>query len=94
MVGAKYVSGTRASGIVSSAADVQWMSVVHGMRGVGGVCVFGSGRRGWRVDESIGFVFYQSCGNRSRVGRVSVLRWCWWGVGMGLGWVVLCLCEL
>ena len=27
------------SGIVSSAADVLWMSVVRGMRGVGGVCV-------------------------------------------------------
>ena len=30
--------GTRGSGIVSSAADVLWMSVVRGMRGVGGVC--------------------------------------------------------
>ena len=30
--------GTRGSGIVSSAADVLWMSVVRVMRGVGGVC--------------------------------------------------------
>ena len=33
-----HMGGTRGSGIVSSAADVLWMSVVRGMRGVGGVC--------------------------------------------------------
>ena len=33
-----HVGGTRGSGIVSSAADVLWMSVVRGIRGVGGVC--------------------------------------------------------
>ena len=38
MVSARHVGGTRGSGIVSSAADVLWMSVVRGMRGVGGVC--------------------------------------------------------
>ena len=73
--------GTRSSGIVSCAADVLWMSMVRGMRGVGGVC--GSGRHGWRgwcVDERIGVVLYQFCGNRWNVGRVSVfgLRWCGW----------------
>ena len=49
--------------------------------------MFGSGRRGWRVDEMIGFRLHQSCGNRGSVGRVSVfwLRWCRWGVGRGLG---------
>ena len=36
--GHAYVGGTRGSGIVSSAADVLGMSVVRGMRGVGGVC--------------------------------------------------------
>ena len=36
MVGAGHVGGTRSSGIVFSAADVLWMSVVRGMRGVGG----------------------------------------------------------
>ena len=36
--GHEYVGGTRGSGIVSSAADVLEMSVVRGMRGVGGVC--------------------------------------------------------
>ena len=38
MVSTGYVGGTRGSGIVSSAVDVLWMSVVRGMRGVGGVC--------------------------------------------------------
>ena len=38
MVSACHVGGTRCSGIVSSAADVLWTSVVRGMRGVGGVC--------------------------------------------------------
>ena len=32
------VGGTRCSGIVPSAADVLGMSVVRGMRGIGGVC--------------------------------------------------------
>ena len=34
MVSAGHVGGIRGSGIVSSAADVLWMSVVRGMRGV------------------------------------------------------------
>ena len=38
MVSAGHVRGTRGSGIVSSAADVIWMSVVRVMRGVGEVC--------------------------------------------------------
>ena len=32
MVSAEHVDGTRGSGIVSSAVDVLWMSVVRGMR--------------------------------------------------------------
>ena len=40
MVSAGHVGGTRGSGTVSIAADVLWMSVVRGMRGVGGVCVW------------------------------------------------------
>ena len=32
------MGGTPGSGIVSSAADVLWMSVVRMMRGVSGVC--------------------------------------------------------
>ena len=36
--GHEYVGGTRGSGIVYSTADMLGMSVVHGMRGVGGVC--------------------------------------------------------
>ena len=36
---AGHMGGIRGSVIVSSAADVLGMSVVRGMRGVGGVCV-------------------------------------------------------
>ena len=39
MESAGHVGGTHGSGIVSSAADVLWMSVVRGMRAVDGVCV-------------------------------------------------------
>ena len=35
---AGHAGSTRDSGIVSSAADILWMSVVRGMRRVGGVC--------------------------------------------------------
>ena len=58
------------------------------------------------MDEIIGFVLYQSCGDRGTVGHVSVfwLRlcgWCRWGVGRGLGpgwgavgWCYVCVrCE-
>ena len=38
VVSAWHVGGTRGSGIGFSAADVLWMSVVHGVRGVGEVC--------------------------------------------------------
>ena len=38
VVGAGHVGGTRGLCIVSIAADVLWMSVVRGMRGVAGVC--------------------------------------------------------
>ena len=85
------------SGIVSSAADVIWMSVVCGMRGVGEVCAMcmclargGLGGEGSELIRGFGLGFYQSCENRGSIGRVSVfgLRWCgWcrWGVGRGLG---------
>ena len=38
VVSESYVGDTSGSGIVSSAADMLWMRVVRGMRGVGGVC--------------------------------------------------------
>ena len=57
MVSAGHVGGTRGSGIVSSAADVLWLGVVRGMRGIDGVCdmcmclarggMGGDGVRGW-----------------------------------------------
>ena len=39
VVSAGNVGGTCGSGIVSSAADMQWMSVVHGMREVWSICL-------------------------------------------------------
>ena len=92
MVSAGHVGGTRGSGIVSSAADVLWMSVVREMRGVGRVCetcIYLA--RGGVCGEGVsGFGLYQSCGKRGSVGHAYVfwLRWCgWgmWGVGRGLG---------
>ena len=50
MVSGGYVGGIHGSDIVSSAADVLWMSVVRGMREADGVCVwFGAAwlERGW-----------------------------------------------
>ena len=35
---ARHVGDTRSAGIVSRADDVLWVSVVGGIRGVGGVC--------------------------------------------------------
>ena len=39
VVSVGHVGSSCGSGIVSSTTDVLWMSVVHGMRGIGGVCV-------------------------------------------------------
>ena len=53
------VGGTRRSGIVSSTADVLWMSVVRGMRVVGGVCELCLARGGvggeWMRGLGLGF---------------------------------------
>ena len=38
VVSAEHVGSTCGSGIVSSAADVLWVSMMRGMRGVDGVC--------------------------------------------------------
>ena len=93
MVSAGHVGGTRSSGIVSSASDVLWMSVVHGIGGVGGVCEMciwlargGVGGEGVSRLEDWVWALPKSCWNRGSVGRVSVfcLRWCRWGVGREL----------
>ena len=61
MVSTGHVGGTRGSGIVSSAADVLWMSVVRGMRGVGEVremymCLARGGVGGeWMIGLGLGF---------------------------------------
>ena len=69
MVSAGHVGGTRGSGIVSSAADVLWMSAVRGMRGLclGFTYPLGTGE----VLEGRVSVFW--------------LRWCRWGVGREIG---------
>ena len=103
VVSAGHVGGARGSGIVSSVADVLWMSVVRGMRGVGGVCEMcmrsAWGSVGGEGDECIGFGLYQPCGDMGSIGRMSV------DGGICGEWVgawtrvwrcgeVLCLCEL
>ena len=98
MVSAGHVGGTRGSGIVSRAADVLWMSVVRGMRGVGGVCemcmclslggVCGEWMRGlglgFTTPVGTGGVLGLGCGG---VGGV----WGWgWGLYQGLEvWAVV-----
>ena len=89
VVSARHVGGTRGSGIVSSAADVLWISVVRGMRGVGGECEMCMARDGVGGEgvngERNGFGLYQSCGNRGSVGRVCGLVAVVWVVYVGSG---------
>ena len=82
--------GIRGSGIVSSAADVLWMSGVRGMRGVGGVCEMsmclargGVGGEGgaWMRELGLGFTNPVETGGSV---SVSLLCWCRWGEGRGL----------
>ena len=76
MVSAGHVGATRGSGIMASAADVLGISVVHGMRGVGGVCEMCMClAKGCVGGERFGL--YQSCGNRKSVGCVSVFAMVW-----------------
>ena len=81
VVSAGHMGGTRGSGVMSSAADVLWMSVVHGMRGVGGVCEMCMGlSRGGVGVEGGEWMRGLSLETRGSVGRVSVcgVRWCGW----------------
>ena len=103
MVSAGHVGVTRDSGIVSSASDVLWMSVVRGMRGVGGVCemrmCLARGGVGGEWSE-----WMRGLSFTNPVGTGGVLDVCLclgcsggeWvrGLDHGLeGGVVLCLCE-
>ena len=56
--------GTRGSGIVSSAADVLWMSVVRGMRGVCEMCMcLARGGVGGEEVRGLGLGFTNPVGN-------------------------------
>ena len=79
------MGGTRGSGIVSSTADVLWMSVVRGIRGVDAVCEVcmclarsGVGGEGYERMRGLGLGFNSPVGSR---GVLDVclcfgLRWC------------------
>ena len=88
MLRAGHVGGTRGSGFVSSVAGVLWMSVVRGMRGVGGVCEMclcfvrgGVGGEGaeWMKGLGLGFT------NPAATGGVLDVCVC---VGVAVVWVV------
>ena len=69
------MGGTRCSGIVSSAVDVLWMSVVRRMRVVGGVCVW-PGRRERRGGEwmrGLGLGFTNFVGTGGDITRMAGL---------------------
>ena len=102
-----HVDGTRGPGIVSSAADVLWMSVVRRIRGIGGVCemcmYFARGSVGGE-GERIGFGFNNHVGP-GEVLDVCLCFGCSGVRGVGGEWlgawtrvwrsgVVLCMCEL
>ena len=87
MLSAGHVGGTRGSGIVSSAADVLWMSVVPGMGGVGGVlemcmCLARGGVGGeWMRGLGLGFT------NPVGTGGVLDVCLCFGCGGVGGEWV-------
>ena len=97
------MGGTRGLGIMSSAADVLWINVLRGMRGVGGVCEMCMclARAVWvkrGVSGGEDWVWaLPILWEQGSVGRVCVLVVVVW-VGawtkVWRGGVVLCLCEL
>ena len=107
MVSVGHVGGTRGSGIVSSAPDVQWRRGVGEMcmcltrGGMSGEGVSGEGVSGEGV-SGLGLGFTNPVGTGGLLGLCVcawvALRWCMWGVGKGLGprsrGVVLRLCEM
>ena len=91
--GHESVCGTRGSGIVSRAADVLWMSVVRGVRGIGGVCeicmCLGRGREGveWIRGLALGFTNPVGTGGVLDVAVVWV-EWCYVCVSCESGYLV------
>ena len=104
MVNAGHVGGTRGSGIVSIAADVLWMSVVRGMRGVEMcemcMCLARGGMGGdggwWMRGLGLGFTKHVldtclclRCGGLGGVGGQGAWTRIWRG-----GWCFVCVrCE-
>ena len=80
VVSAGHVGDTRGSCIVSSVADVLWMSVVRVMRGVGGVCEMCLVGAAWVVRgewmRGLGLGFTNPVGTGGSVGRVSLDSLC------------------
>ena len=101
VMSAGHVGGTRGSGIVSSAADVLWMSVRRGMRGVGRVCEICmclglGGEEGgeWMGGLGLGFTNPEGTGGVSDVclGCGGVGREWVGGLHQGLeGWCYVCV---
>ena len=78
VVSAGHVGGTH--GTISSAADILWMSVVSGMRGIGRVCVWF--KAPW-VERGVKGLSLCLANPGGTGGVLNV--WCGWGVGKELG---------
>ena len=100
------MSGTRGSGVLSSTGDVLEMSVVRGLGEVCDMCMClargGVGGEGGEWMRGLGLGFTNPVGTGGVVDVcVFWMRWCRWGVGMGLGpgsevvgWCYVCVrCE-
>ena len=79
MVSAGHVGGTRGSGIVSSAADVLWNSVVRGMKGVCEMCMClargGAGGEGGEWMRGLGLDFSKPVGVRTCICVLVAVVW-------------------
>ena len=78
-----YMGGTRGSGVLSSAGDVQDVSVVRGVSGVCGMCLVQDGVGGvggeWVRGFCLGFTNPGGTWGKSDVSGIW-LRWCGWSM--------------
>ena len=82
VLSAGHVAGTRGAGIVSSTADVLWMSVVRGMKDVGGVCEM-------CMCMHIGCVWYVCCYVKKKAVSLQLVRG---GIWVCMRCHCLCIC--